>query len=65
MSEVAEDFSHIIHILTTLTSSNIFGFGGCKGHTVLTARLPRDSAAVEHNNVTRMGAARINIGCPV
>ena len=28
-------------------------------------RLPRDSASVEHNNVTCMGTARIHVGCPV
>ena len=36
-----------------------------KWHTVLKARLPRNSAAVEQNKVTRMGAVRIKIGCPV
>jgi hypothetical protein len=63
--EISEDLSHVIHLLSALTSRNIFGFRSGGEYTVLTARLPRDSASVEHNNVTRMGAARINIGCQV
>jgi hypothetical protein len=35
-SKVAEDFPHVVHLLATLTSSNILSFTGEKGHTVLT-----------------------------
>ena len=51
--------------LAALTSSNIFGFRGGKGQTVLTARLPRGSAAVQHDEVARMRTSRINISFPV
>ncbi len=34
--KVAEDFPHVVHYFATLTSSNVFGFGGGKGHTILT-----------------------------
>jgi hypothetical protein len=61
---VAEDFPHAVHLLAALTSSNIFGFRGGKGHTVLTARLPRDGDAVEHDEVALIRASRINISFP-
>jgi hypothetical protein len=48
VSEITEDLAHVKHLLSTLTSRNIFGFRGREGHAVLTARLPRDSASVEH-----------------
>jgi hypothetical protein len=63
--KVAEDFPHVVHLLATLPSSNIFGFRGGKGHAVLTARIPRDSAVVKHNEVARMRSSRLHIGCPV
>jgi hypothetical protein len=68
-SKVAEDFPHVVslvHLLATLTSSNILSFfRGGKGHKVLTTRLPRHSAAVEHNEVARMRSSRVHIGCPI
>jgi hypothetical protein len=63
--KVAEDFPHVVHLLAALTGSNILGFTGRKGHTVLTTRLPSDSATVEHDEVSRMRATRVHIGCPV
>jgi hypothetical protein len=60
--KVAEDFPHIVHLLSILSSSNILGYRGGEGHTVLTTRLPRDSSAVEHNEVARMRSSRVHIG---
>jgi hypothetical protein len=65
ISEVTEDLAHVIHLLSALTSHNIFGFRCGERNAVLTARLPRDSVSVEHYNVICMGAARIHVGCPV
>jgi hypothetical protein len=65
ISEITEDLAHVIHLLSALTGHNIFGFRCGERDAVLTARLPRDSASVEHNNVTCMRAARVNVGCPV
>jgi hypothetical protein len=64
-SKVAEDFPHVVQLLATLTSSNIVGSGGRKGHTVLTTRFLRNSAAVAHNEVARMRSSRVHIGCPI
>jgi hypothetical protein len=60
--KVAEDFPHIVHLLSILSSSNILGYRGGEGHTVLTTRLPRDSSAIEHNEVARMRSSRVHIG---
>jgi hypothetical protein len=65
ISEVTEDLAHVINLMSALTSRNIFGFRCGERHAVLTARLPRHSASVEHNNVTCMGTARIHVGCPI
>jgi hypothetical protein len=65
VSEITKDLAHVKHLLSALTSRNIFGFRCREGHAILTARFPRDSASIEHNDIPRMGPTRIYIGRPI
>jgi len=64
-SKISERFTQVYRFLACLASCDKFSLGSWKWHVVLTPTLPRDGAAIHHNNIYRVWSAGISVPSPI